>query len=210
MRKTARICSLLMAAVLIAAQTPFVAAGEEEQSSHECTAVLLTVVDEQSHTVSCPECGAAVTEAHSFGGWNAQDSQCHVSVCTCGASMTEGHAWNDGVLDEAAGVRVYTCTACSASYTETAETSEEEMEEPSEKETKDPPGVEPTQIPKSALPGDVDGDGEITADDLKMISSISQGTLPSVTELQIKAADYNQDGCVNLADAVLIYLVLMG
>lgn len=202
MRKTARIFSLLIAAALLAARTPVIAAAEEEEPIHECTAVVVTVVDEQSHIVDCSECGESVTEAHSFGDWEVQDAQCHVRVCTCGASVTEAHTWDDGVLEEATGVRTYTCTACFSSYTETVKTSTDEDAETSSEGGKD-------QIPENPLIGDVDGDGQVTASDLMIISAISQGRLSSATELQLRAADINQDGWVNIVDVVSIYTTLI-
>lgn len=191
MRKTVGILSLLMAAALTITQTPVIVAAEEAQPIQECTAVTMTAVDEQSHAMICEDCGESMTEAHSFGDWNTQDAQCHVRVCTCGASVTEPHTWDDGVLDEAAGVRVYTCTACSASYTET------------------PPEGETVQSPETPLIGDVDGDGQVTASDFMIVSDISRGTLSSSTELQRRAADINQDGRVNLADVMSLYNILI-
>ncbi len=218
MRKTARILSLLMAAALTITQTPVIAAAEEEQPIHECTAVTMTAVDEQSHAIICEDCGASVTEAHSFGDWNTQDEQCHVRICTCGASVTEPHTWDDGVLDEAAGVRFYTCTVCSAGYTEIAESSEDEIPETPTDEDKGSPtdkgaeasaDKETSQSPESLLIGDVDGDGQVTASDVMIVCDISRGNLSSATELQRRAADVNQDGRVNLADVVSLYKTLI-
>lgn len=218
MRKTARILSLLMAAALTIAQTPVIAAAEEEQPIHECTAVTMTAVDEQSHAIICEDCGASVTEAHSFGDWNTQDAQCHVRVCTCGASVTEPHTWDDGVLEEAAGIRIYTCTVCSASYTETADPSEDEIAKTPTDEKTDSPADEnaeasadgkTTQSSEALMIGDVDGDGQVTASDVMIVCDISRGNLSSATELQRRAADVNQDGRVNLADVVSLYKTLI-
>lgn len=210
MGKTIGILSLLMAAALTIAQTPVIVTAEEGQPIHECTAVTMTAVDEQSHAMICEDCGESMTEAHSFGDWNPQDAQCHVRVCACGASVTELHTWDDGVLDEAAGVRVYTCTACSTSYTETAEPSDEETAKTSmDEDTEAPPEGETVQSLKVPLIGDVDGDNQVTASDFVIVSGISRGTLSSATELQRRAADINQDGRVNLADVMSLYKILI-
>lgn len=210
MRKNARILFLLMAAVLTVVQTPVSVAAEEDQAIHECTAVTMIAVDEQSHAIICEDCGASVTEAHSFGDWNTQDEQSHVRVCTCGASVTELHTWDEGVLDETAGVRTYTCTTCSASFTETAEPSvAETAKTPTDENAEASPEEGTAQSPEVPLIGDVDGDGQVTASDLMIVSAISQGTLSSATELQRRAADINQDGWVNLADVVSIYKTLI-
>lgn len=209
MKKTARIFSLLMAAVVTAAYMPVSAAAEEEPPAHECTIIMGAAVDSQTHTLICEECGATAVEAHSFGDWNAQDAQCHVRVCSCGASVTEPHTWDDGVLDEASGVRTYVCTACSASYTETAEPPEKETPETSTNgETDSSTDEETPQSSESPLIGDVDGDGQVTARDAMLVGAISQGTPSSATERQRRAADINQDGWIDQMDVLSIYAIL--
>lgn len=210
MKKNVRILSFVMAAALTIAQTPVSVAAEEEQPPHECATVMVTEVVEQTHTMTCADCGAAVTETHSFGDWCMQDEQCHVRTCTCEASVTELHTWDDGVFDEATGVRVYTCMDCSASYTETAESSEEETVKTSTDEDAEASSeVETAQSPKTPLIGDVDGDGQVTADDMMIVSAISMGDLSSATECQLSIADINHDGWIDEADVMSIYAILI-
>lgn len=203
MKNSARFLSLLMMVVLMLMQMPVKAAAEEEQPPQECTAVMVIAVDEQSHTVGCSDCGASVTEAHSFGDWRMQDAQCHVRVCTCGASVTEAHTWDNGVVAEASGTRTYTCTACAATFTEKVVPSEDgEGENPVDEET--------LRNPADCLIGDVDGDGQVTTKDLDIVIDISFGKLPSATELPLKAADVNHDNWVDADDIVCLYAMLIG
>lgn len=182
MKKNARFLSLAMATVLALTQTPLGAVAEEAQSTHECTAVTVISVDEQSHAVSCSDCGVVVTEEHRFGDWRIQDAHCHVRVCSCGASVTQLHTWDAGVTDEASGIVTYTCTACFAASTE-----------------------EHSPEPANIQIGDIDGDGQITSKDLNLVIDISLGNLPSATQQQQKSADINCDGWVDADDIVSLY-----
>lgn len=83
----------------------------------------------------CTVCGAVkqtvlpkLTEAHehSFGDWVAADDGIHhTGVCIYGdKELTEEHSWDEGVVTESAteatvGEKVYTCTKCEATKTET-------------------------------------------------------------------------------------------
>lgn len=185
MRINIKMIPMLIVAALMIVKFP-VAAAEEEQLSHVCTAFKVTAVDEQFHTMTCSDCGESVTEVHSFCDWKAQDADCHVRVCICGASITEQHTWDEGVADEEADGIIYTCTLCDAATTEAFAPDEEDT-----------------------LTGDLDGDGQLTDKDIEIIRAISTGTLTSATEQQRKAADANHDGRVNGKDVMAVYMMLV-
>ena len=81
-------------------------------------------------TYTCTDCGATKTEAtamltgHSYGEWWNYSSSQHAKYCACGYTIFAAHSWNDGVVTLepthfTTGAKLYTCSDCSATYTET-------------------------------------------------------------------------------------------
>jgi len=98
-----------------------------------------TVVTEPTCTApgeilyTCTLCGATEwTEIpmldHTFGAWDAADSDNHARTCTgCGMTDTAAHEFDDGIVTREAtcvqtGILTYTCAECAYSYTEETET----------------------------------------------------------------------------------------
>ena len=66
-----------------------------------------------------------------------------------------------------------------------------------------------TEEPSSALPGDINGDGKVTAVDARWILQIAAGTR-QVTEAERKSVDLNKDGKVTAVDARWVLQVAAG
>ncbi len=84
---------------------------------------------EMLYTCTVKNCSASKTEfipkteGHSFGKWNAVDSDYHETSCICGEKITAEHEWNEGMETLApthttSGIMTYTCLECSAIRTE--------------------------------------------------------------------------------------------
>ena len=64
------------------------------------------------------------TEDHKYGAWQNADGENHKHVCSvCQKEETAVHTWNKGAVTQKptckeTGVKTYTCTGCSATYTE--------------------------------------------------------------------------------------------
>lgn len=64
------------------------------------------------------------TEDHKYGAWQNADGENHKHVCSvCQKEETAVHTWNKGAVTKKptckeTGVKTYTCTGCSATYTE--------------------------------------------------------------------------------------------
>ena len=64
------------------------------------------------------------TEDHKYGAWQNTDGENHKHVCSvCQKEETAVHTWNKGAVTKKptckeTGVKTYTCTGCSATYTE--------------------------------------------------------------------------------------------
>ena len=154
-------------------------------------------------TFTCTVCNATKTETvaaigHSYGAWEKLDDTQHQRVCANDPSHieTEEHIWDDGTVtteptDKAEGVRTFTCTVCGAEKAEAI------------------PKTEPTRIP-----GDVDGDGEITSADARLAlrASVKLREKEDVTEgsAGYLAADVDGNGKVESADARLILRASVG
>ena len=81
-------------------------------------------------TFACTACNATKTEdiakttTHTWGAWAKKDGDQHKRVCSvCNQEETANHGWNAGTVTKAAtckeaGVKTFTCTACSATKTE--------------------------------------------------------------------------------------------
>ncbi len=89
--------------------------------------------------------------------------------------LATGHEWNNGVIDEANGLKVYTCKKCD-------ETKSEKYEKP------------------DFVIGDVNGDGKVNAMDARLALRYS-AKIGTLTDTQLLAADVNKDGTVNAIDA---------
>lgn len=76
--------------------------------------------------VSCGVSSTSVTVAckHNYGNWTDAGNGKHSHTCSiCSNAESVNHTWNSGTITKAAtckeaGVRTYTCTACSATKTE--------------------------------------------------------------------------------------------
>ncbi len=89
-----------------------------------------TCKEEGEMTYTCTGCGykkvesIAKTEDHVFGNLVSVDDKNHKDVCkVCQKEVTEPHTWNSGKVTKKPtckeeGVKTYTCTGCSATYTE--------------------------------------------------------------------------------------------
>ena len=110
------------------------ACGEKEYADHIWDDGKITT--EPTHTTTgvktytCTACSATKTESvdklpgHTFGAWTKLDDTQHIRACACGEKEYADHAWNSGVVTTkptytTEGVKTYTCTACSATKTET-------------------------------------------------------------------------------------------
>lgn len=85
-------------------------------------------------TYVCAFCNTSYTETipatgHIFGDWSVStaptcvDPGTDIRSCACGASETRtvdatGHSWDDGVIQQQEGIRLYTCSVCLATKTE--------------------------------------------------------------------------------------------
>ena len=85
--------------------------------------------EEGEKTYSCSVCnGTKVepiekTDNHSYGAWSKADETSHSKTCSiCNNVVTEAHDWDSVVTKKPnckeTGIRTFTCTGCSATYTE--------------------------------------------------------------------------------------------
>lgn len=82
-------------------------------------------------TYTCTACNATKTETiakttdHKYGSWTKVNDTTHKRTCSvCSKEETANHSWNGGSVTKQpsckeTGVKTYTCTACSATKTET-------------------------------------------------------------------------------------------
>ncbi len=150
-----------------------------------------TCTSDGVRTYSCTVCGATKTAkipttGHAYGDWTTLNDTQHQRVCANDVSHVEAadHEWNGGEITkqptaESEGEKTFICTVCGAKKTET--------------------------IPKSGpageyMPGDVDGNGQILADDARLALRAS-AKLENLTETQKKAADVDGSGDVLADDA---------
>ena len=153
----------------------------------------------------CAGCG--VTESgtifpalgHDWGAWTYRDEETHVRVCGRDRSHTEkgNHSWDAGVVIKKATARQdgsirYTCAVCGGTRTE-----------------KIPKTGEPA--PVAFIPGDVNGDTQITAADARLALRCAVG-LESYKpgSRAFLAANVNGDADVTAADARLILRAAVG
>ncbi len=84
----------------------------------------------KTYTCGCGETKTETVAAtgHSYGDWTKHDETNHKKTCTvCGTVAYEAHAWDGGVVQNApthseTGLKVYTCTVCGETETETLPT----------------------------------------------------------------------------------------
>jgi len=81
-------------------------------------------------TYKCTTCGGTKTETipvtteHTFGKWESVGADNHRRTCECGETETAKHTWDTGTVTKAAthsetGIKIYKCTACGGTKTET-------------------------------------------------------------------------------------------
>ncbi len=124
---------------------------------------------------------------HPYGAWtNLNDNQ-HQRVCANDASHTEtaDHEWNNGEVTKvpttkAEGEKTYTCIVCGATKNEPV------------------PKLNPPE--ESYVPGDVDGNGQILANDARLALRAS-AKLEELDKKQLLAADVDGDKRVLANDA---------
>ena len=127
---------------------------------------------------------------HQYGEWTAEDDNNHRKLCLCGDMVTEAHGWNDGVVTleptyESEGTKLYTCTVCGHTKTETLD----------------------KLVPEYTL-GDPNGDGEIDVKDVIAIRRFIAGGYDIA--IADKAADVNKDGKVDIKDVIVIRRYIAG
>ncbi len=145
-------------------------------------------------TYTCTVCGAERTEmipatGHAYGAWTPLNDTQHQRVCANDASHIEtaDHQWNDGEItkqptEEAEGEKTFTCIVCGATRTEPI------------------PKLEPESSDDEYMPGDVDGNGQVLANDARLALRAS-AKLETLDEKQKKAADVDGSGEVLANDA---------
>nr|MCR5781569.1 dockerin type I repeat-containing protein [Clostridia bacterium] len=143
-------------------------------------------------TYTCSVCGATREESigatgHAYGAWVPLNDSQHQCVCVNDAShkLTGNHVWNNGEITKeptakAEGEKTFTCTVCGAVKTESL------------------PKLNPTK--EDYAPGDVDGNGQVLADDARFALRAS-AKLEILDERQAKAADVDGSGEVLADDA---------
>ena len=92
-----------------------------------------------SKTYTCSHCGITRTESirfneHTYSAWDTYNNEYHTRYCECGKWDYADHSWNNGVVTTepthlAPGVKTYTCSDCSETYTETLPKLEEHEHE---------------------------------------------------------------------------------
>lgn len=109
--------------------------GKKETASHTWNSGTVTKAatckDTGTKKLTCTGCSATKTETipktnnHKYGSWSQTNASSHSHTCTvCGKKETVAHTWNSGTVTSKAtcqttGTKKLTCTACSASKTET-------------------------------------------------------------------------------------------
>lgn len=96
-----------------------------ERPDHDFTGEF-EYTDETGHWHVCKNDGCEATDeklAHVCDSYAKVDENEHSKICECGYSVNEAHNWNDGVITTkptltTAGVKTFTCSHCSATYTE--------------------------------------------------------------------------------------------
>lgn len=86
--------------------------------------VKLTPANGSEKTLSVTAGQGTIQCKHSFGAWTKVDDTNHTHACSCGETQTQAHTWDSGKITKKAtcqqtGERVYTCTGCGATKTET-------------------------------------------------------------------------------------------
>ncbi len=87
---------------------------------------------EGSVTYTCTDCGATKVDVipklpeHTHDTYQKLNDEQHTKACACGDVITEAHTWDAGKVTTPAthtmqGEKLYTCTGCSATKTETIE-----------------------------------------------------------------------------------------
>lgn len=127
---------------------------------------------------------------HEYGEWTVEDDNNHKKICLCGDAVTEVHGWNDGVMTleptyETEGAKLYTCTECGHTKTETLD----------------------KLVPEYKL-GDPNGDGAIDVKDVIAIRRFIAGGYNIA--IAGKAADVNKDGKVDIKDGIVIRRYIAG
>ena len=90
------------------------------------------------------------------------------------------------------------------------EFSEESSEEPSDEPTSEPesePNSEPSEVSDEAVPGDADGDGQVSMKDVLLVRKFIAGL---VSGIDTSAADVNGDGHVDMKDVLLLRKFIAG
>ncbi len=167
-----------------------------EMSDHEWDSGAVTTpatcTDTGTKTYTCSVCGATKTApidatGHNYGEWAKLDDEHHQRVCANDASHAEtaDHVWNDGEITkkptaDVEGEKTFVCTVCGAVKTETV----------------------PKLIPakEDHTPGDVDGNGQVLANDARLALRAS-AKLETLDERQQTAADVDGSGDVLADDA---------
>ncbi len=110
------------------------ACGDAQTSNHAWNTG--TVIVEPTHLTNgiknhtCSDCDATKLETvakltdHSYGGWTKKNDEQHQRECACGDIQTENHAWDNGIVfleptHLTNGIKIYSCSDCSATKTET-------------------------------------------------------------------------------------------
>ncbi len=109
------------------------ACGHTVQAAHAWDSGVVTTqpshVKEGVKTFTCTACKATKTESiakttsHAYGAWAKHDNNQHVRSCECGEKEYANHTWDGGVVTTQPshvkeGVKIFTCTACKATKTE--------------------------------------------------------------------------------------------
>lgn len=188
-----------------------------------------TCIETGSRTIKCADCDKEIEltiakAKHTFGNYEKYDADKHAQKCTvCGVEAYGDHTWGEGKVTKEAtckdeGVKTFTCTACKATKTEAVakttehtwgewEVVEEATTEKEGKKTRKCSVCEATETEKidklTAKPGDVNGDGSITAVDARIVLQNVAGLKP-LTEKEKEAADMNADGNITAVDARVI------
>ena len=93
--------------------------------------------EEGEKTYTCGECNHKKVEKmdkttdHSYGKWTEVDGTNHKHICSvCEKEETAAHTWNSGAVTKKpnckeTGIRTFTCTGCSATYTEDIDKTED-------------------------------------------------------------------------------------
>ena len=184
---------------------------------------------------ACTLCRCGYTDAeteprgHDWGEWTSCSETEHRRVCKNDGTHveTEAHSWDGGEITvpptcTADGEKTYTCTVCGGTATETLPapghafnewhvtkpaTTEEEGEETRECENCNE--TETRILPKlpapDVMPGDVDGDGRITAGDARLAlrRAVDLETYAEGSK-EFLACDVDKNGTVTAGDARMI------